>query len=223
MGSSLLHFLKKMPLSISLVVILHDLVICVLIDQLRLNFHRAMILWFIYRLDRSAFLFRFYVNKIVLKIVSEISFIYASISPHITTITAFFIILVSSNINISWFSGWSPSSLSMPAAIYEITFIRWSICPAIFAFAMEFTFLILSFIEVLIGKLFNPITLLNWFHKCSLIKLVIWEFQHSVSIAFTIFPLSTIVCASAGFKINASSILNSLNPLTIIDISVGTF
>ena len=159
----------------------------------------------------------------LLDIFSKISFVNTSIGPDVSSVSAFLIVWVGSNVNISIYFSRFPTTVSMSHSFIKISLKHWCISPSIFSLSVEFSFSIFSFIFVSINENFNTISIFNWFYKSSFIVLFFWELQNPKSIFLAILPFTLINNFSCCVIVYTLTIFDSLNPLPIVNVSVSCF
>lgn len=156
----------------------------------------------------------------LLYILSEVPFINASIWPNVSAVSAFFVVLIWANINIRIDFGGFPCSMSMSHSFLEIALKHWCIGPGVFSLSMELSPTIFSSILITIHKHFSSVSFFNRFNKCSFVILFGWEFQHSVSIFLSVFPLSLIYYFCRSIIVSSLAAFNSINPLAVVNVTV---
>lgn len=148
------------------------------------------------RLGKWAYLYRVYINLELLDIVSETTFVHASISPYIPSVAIFLVSFICADIDVSISLGRFPTALALPYTLFKLTFVAGSICPYIFPFSVELSVLILSFVLVSIYKHLATVALFDTLHKRSIIIFLIGKFEVTLAILFALLPLTAINNAS---------------------------
>lgn len=161
--------------------------------------------------------------KYLLNIFSEITLINASVWPYVTSKSAFFIVLVRSHINVKISLWRHPISVSISHSFEEITLINWAICPRVLSFSVEFSFSVFSFVFISVHKDLCSISLFHRFEEGSLVVFILWKFQKSIPILFTVFPFSFVSYFCSDLVKDSLPIFNAFNPLAIVNVSIAQF
>lgn len=144
-------------------------------SQYSLNFPTTRYPLSTYRLDKSVFPFRAYIETKVLDVICKTSLVHATIYPNITAIAVFLIVLISSDIYVAIIFCWFPTTLPVSRSLYKLALVARAIRPNILAFAMELAIFVLTFVLVSIYENFTSKSFLHTFDKCTVIVFLLWK------------------------------------------------
>ena len=157
----------------------------------------------------------------LLEIFEKGASISAPIRPFILPLARLLIHFVLANINIASLLHWFPSSSAIAVSLTEATLIWSPIWPNILPFSMEPTLFVLSAIGIPIGKPLYPKAMLHRFIECSIVELLIWNFENSFPFFFTFLPFTFVAHLSWFLIKNSEAMLFAFFPLPLIDIAIN--